>query len=147
MRCASISVWCDPWLVQVVSNFFFSLIVVHRVHCSERHRLPVPFETYSSWDQSTTGYWIYFTYIPVEEWGFKEYWNLFFGPPFDRKAIQALTGHCEVPSNFALNSSIMSSNRTAPSSSRRIDGSCRSNLIMAFDTAEQSLRIFFHEQE
>ena len=34
----------------------------------------------------------------------------------------------------------MSSNRTAPSSSRGIDGSCRSNLIMALDTAKQSSR-------
>ena len=38
---------------QVVSNFFHTLIVVHRVHCSEKHGLPVPFETSSSWDQST----------------------------------------------------------------------------------------------
>ena len=58
-------------------------------------------------------------------------------PPFVRIVIQALTGHCEVPSNFALNYSITSSNRTTPSSSRRIGGLCRSNLIMAFDTAKQ----------
>ena len=37
--------------------------------------------------------------------------------------------------------SIRSSNRTAPSSSRGIDGSCRSNLIMASDTVRQSWRI------
>ena len=30
-------VWCDPWLVQVASNFFHALIVVHRVYCSEKH--------------------------------------------------------------------------------------------------------------
>ena len=77
----------------------------------------------------------------LEEFGFKQYWNLFFGPPpFCRQAIQTLTGHCEVPSNFALNFSIISSNRPAPSSSRGIDGSCRSNLIMTFDTIQQSLR-------
>ena len=76
-----------------------------------------------------------------EEFGrvrFKQCWNLFFGPPpVARKVIQALTDHCEVPSNFALNSSIRSSIRTAPSPSRGIDGSCHKNLIMAFDTAKQ----------
>ena len=62
----------------------------------------------------------------------------FFGPPpFVRKVIQALIDHCEVPSKFALNSPMRSSNRIAPSSSRGIDGSCRSNLIMGFDTARQ----------
>ena len=45
---------CDPWLVQVASNFFHALIVVHRVHCSDEHGLSVPFETSSSWDQSTS---------------------------------------------------------------------------------------------
>ena len=75
----------------------------------------------------------------LEELGFKQYWNIFFGlPPFARKDIQSLIGLCEVPSNFSLNSSMMSSNRTAPSSSRRIAWSCRSNLIMDFDTAKQS---------
>ena len=57
-------------------------------------------------------------------------------PPFARQVIQSSIGHCEVPSNFALNSSIISSNRAVPSSSRRIDGSCRSYLIMAFDTVK-----------
>ena len=77
----------------------------------------------------------------LEELRFMQYWNLFFGPPpFCRKVIQSLIDHCEVPSNFALNSSIMSPNRTAPSSSRGIDGSCPSNLIRAFNTAKQSLR-------
>ena len=54
----------------------------------------------------------------LEELGFKQYWNLSFGPPpFARKVIQASIDHCEVPSNFALNFSIRSSNLTAPSSS------------------------------
>ena len=35
----------------------------HRVHCSEKHGLPVPFETFSSWDQSTSDYRMNFTYI------------------------------------------------------------------------------------
>ena len=79
------------------------------------------------------------TWSVWKNWGFKQSGNLFFGPPpFAREVIQALTDHCEVPANFALNSSTMSSNRTAPSSSRGIDGSCRRNLIMAFDTAKHS---------
>ena len=41
---------------------------------------------------------------------------------FCRQVIQSLIGHCEVPSNFALNSSTIASNRIAPSSSRGIDG-------------------------
>ena len=60
----SIFVWNDPWLVQVAQNFFHTLIVVHGVHCSEKHRLSVPFETSSSWDQSTSDCRMHFTYIP-----------------------------------------------------------------------------------
>ena len=41
---------------------------------------------------------------------------------------------------LCLDFSIISSKRTAPSSSRRTDGSCRSNLIMAFDTVKQYWR-------
>ena len=63
MRSPSISVWCDPWLVQVASTFFHALIIVHRVHCSEKHGLLVALETSSFWDQSTSDCWMYFTYI------------------------------------------------------------------------------------
>ena len=74
----------------------------------------------------------------LEEWVFKQYRNLFFcPPPFARQVIQSLHGHCEEPSSFASNTFIRSSNRTAPSSSRGSDASCRSNLIMTFDTAKQ----------
>ena len=31
-------------------------VIVHRIHCSEKHGLLVPFETFSSWDQSTSDY-------------------------------------------------------------------------------------------
>ena len=190
------------------TNFFHILMVVHRVHCSVKHRLSVPCETSSSWDQSTSDYWMYFTYTSdvidvlgevlwqqyivlqcrinevtsgmswialkyrncLEELGFKTRLKpFFFGPPqFARKDIQSSIGHGEIPSNFALNSYIISSNRTAPSSSSRgidllwrsnlinsfdnakqpslnsagsmrgIDGWCRSNLIISFDNAEQS---------
>ena len=68
----------------------------------------------------------------------KQYWHLFFSlPPFARKLTQASTVHCKVPTNCALNLSIRSSNRTAPSSSRGMFLSCHSNLIMSFDTAKQ----------
>ena len=51
----------------------------------------------------------------LEELGFKQYWNLFFGPSsFARKDILSSIDHCEVPSSFALNSFIITSNRTAP---------------------------------
>ena len=43
MRSPSIFAWCDPWLVRVVSNYFHTLIVVHRVHCSEKTRIACPF--------------------------------------------------------------------------------------------------------
>ena len=56
MKSPSIFLWCDPWFVQIVLNFFHTLIVVHRIHRSEKHGLPVPFETSASWDQSTSGY-------------------------------------------------------------------------------------------
>ena len=35
MRSPSVFVWCDRWLVQVASNFFRAVIIVHRIHCSE----------------------------------------------------------------------------------------------------------------
>ena len=50
-------------MVRFASNFLHALIVVHRVHCSENRGPPVPFETSSSWDQSTSDYQMYFTYI------------------------------------------------------------------------------------
>ena len=65
----------------------------------------------------------------LEEWGFRQCWNFFFGPPpFARKVIQAST--IELCVEFFDNVI----NRTAPSSSPGFDRSCRSNLIMAFDT-------------
>ena len=66
-------------------------------------------------------------------------WEIFFSllTPFHKKHTQASTVHCNVPTNFTLNSPTRSSNSTAPSSFRRMFLSCRSNLIMNFDTAEQ----------
>ena len=64
--------------------------------------------------------------------------NIFFlPPPFAREFTQALTVHCKVLTNFSFNFSIRSSNLTAPSCSRRIEESCRSDLVMNFDTAKQ----------
>ena len=76
----------------------------------------------------------------LEEFGFKQPWNLFLAlPPFARVEIQSLSDHCEAPSTFFfLTSSRISSNRTAPSSSRGSDWPCRSGRIMAFDTVKQS---------
>ena len=77
----------------------------------------------------------------LEELGFKWHRNHFFGPPpFARQDIQSSNDHCEVPSNFALNSSIISTNRSAPSSFWGTDWSCRSNRIMTFDNVKQSWR-------
>ena len=180
MRSPSIFIWCDPWRVQVASNFFHALIVVHRVHCSEKHGLPVPFETSSSCDQSTSDYWMYFTYSSdvIDELG-EVFWQqyivlqcrineitswmslncfeiqevlgrvtvqailkpfLWSSSFFAREFVYASTVHSERPTNFTLNFSIRSSNLTAPSSSREIDSSCRSYLIMAFDTVQLSWR-------
>ena len=50
------------WFVQIVLNFFHTL-TVHRIHSSEKHGLPIPFETSSSWVQSTSDSWMYFNYI------------------------------------------------------------------------------------
>ena len=47
-------------------------------------------------------------------------------------------GQCEVPSNSDLNIDAKSSNLTAPCSSRWTDSSCRSNLIINFDTSKLS---------
>ena len=171
MRSPSIFVWCDAWLVQVASNF---PCFDHRPSGSLqwKHGLHVYFETFSSWDQSTSDYWMYFTYIsdcsgnstlscnarsttlppecPWIAWKYKEV--------LIRVSVQAILKpflwssslcHKSYPIvNWPLRStielcidvSILSSNRTAPSSSRGIHGSCRSNLIMAFDTVKQPWR-------
>ena len=130
-----------------ISSIFWSSSIGFQ--CSEKHRLSVPFETSSSWDQSTSDLlnafnlhsrcgWCtrwsppatvhclatqnqrdYLLNVPeialnyrkcLEELEFNQYWNLFLGLlPFARRVIQSLTGHCEVPSNFSLNSSMISS--------------------------------------
>ena len=70
--------------------------------------------------------------------GFKQCWNLCFcPPPFAEKLIQTWIGQCEVAPNLDLNNAARSSNLTAPSSSPWIDSSCRSNLIIVFDTSKQ----------
>ena len=55
-------VWSDPRLVQV-ALVFHTLIVVHRVHCCEKQFACSFFGTPSSWDQSTSDYWMHFTYF------------------------------------------------------------------------------------
>ena len=63
-RSPSIFVWSDLWVVHVAKTFFHTLIVIHRVHCSEKHKLSVAIETSSSRDQSISDILIHSTYIP-----------------------------------------------------------------------------------
>ena len=74
----------------------------------------------------------------LEELGFKQCWDLFFGPPpFARILVQASIDQCEIPANLDLNISVKSSNLTAPPSSRWTVPSCRNNLIIYFHPSEQ----------
>ena len=183
VRLPSFFVWNDPWFVQVASNFFRALVIVHRIHCSEKHGLPCSFETFSAWDQST--FWL----LRTLRWKFSETWSPpeSFTAPSDISLIsdvedvlcevlrqQYIVLQCrirrdcflhvpellwntivwksECSSNIETSSCVLlvfpraielcleffiiSSNLTAPSSSRRTDGSCRSNLIMAIDIAK-----------
>ena len=154
------------------------------------HGLPVPFETSSSWDHSTSDYWMYFTYTSdVIDVLWQQYivlqcrinditssmsLNYFkIQEVLGRVRVQAILKpflwssplcqtsypivNCPLRSTIklCLEFSIISLNSTAPSSSRGIDGSCRSNLIMAFDTVKNLDGIsldwcpssFFHKQE
>ena len=75
----------------------------------------------------------------LEEFGFKQYWNLFLAaPPFARDDIPSSSGHWEAPSTFFffLHSSIMSLYWNAPSLSRWSVWSCRGNRVMALDTSK-----------
>ena len=56
MRSPSILFRYDPSFVQVASSFLDTLIVFHRIYCSDEHGLPVPFKAVSSLDQSTSDY-------------------------------------------------------------------------------------------
>ena len=76
--------------------------------------------------------------------GFKQYWNVFFGPPppFAKNLISASTDQHELPENLDWNNSAKSSNLTAPSSSRWTVSSCRNNLIMKFGHFKTNLTEF-----
>ena len=133
-------------MVHIVFNFFQILISVHRLHGCEERWLPVPSEAFScplltkesiSWAFPSLPPecpWIDLFYRKcLEELGFKHNWNIFFcPPPFAKRLTQASTVHPKVPTKSTLKFSIMSSNLTAPSSSRGTDSLCRNNLIMIF---------------
>ena len=50
--------------VQIVLNFSRILTGVHRVHGCEKHGLPVPFETSSSWNQSAQDDGVHVVSVP-----------------------------------------------------------------------------------
>ena len=60
----SIFVHCDSGFIQIVLNFFQILFGVHRVHGVEKHRLPVPFVTSSSRNQSTLDDGVHVVSVP-----------------------------------------------------------------------------------
>ena len=73
----------------------------------------------------------------LDEKGLKQYWILFFlPPPCARECAQVLTVIAKYQL-FSFNFSIKSSNLTAPSSFWGIEESCRSVLVMNFDTSKQ----------
>ena len=120
MKSPSIFVWCDPWLVQIASDFFHVLIIVHRVHCNEEHWMPVPFETSSSWDRSTSDYWMYFTYISdVTDYSVKSSGNNTLScnarstrlPPWIALEIQEVPGKITVQTILNLFLVLLQSNR------------------------------------
>ena len=74
----------------------------------------------------------------LEEFGFKQNWNLFFAPPpVARTDVHSSSNHCEASSNFfSLHSSMMSLYWIAPSLPRRTVWSCRSNRVLASETSK-----------
>ena len=67
-----------------------------------------------------------------------QYWNLFLIPPhLCKKLSHVRTDQCEEDKILDRNIDARSSNFAAPSSSRFAESSCRSNLIINFDTSRQ----------
>ena len=54
----------DSGFIQIVLDFFKILSDAHRVHGCEKYCLPVPFETSSSWDQSTLDDGVHVVSVP-----------------------------------------------------------------------------------
>ena len=102
----SILVWLDPWFRKIAWSFPHVKNVFHRIHCSACLPLlklvppginPIPIKELNS------------SAFPIarrnrnwlEEFGFTQYWNLFFAPPpFARVDIQSSSDHCETSLNF-----------------------------------------------
>ena len=150
---------------------------VHRVRGCEKHWLPVPFETSSSWNQSTLDDGVHVVSVPevVDVLGEVVRWQYIvlqcrstrLPPecPWNCSEIQEMFGRIRVqavlkpflrssffcqesyPSTSCpLRSTIecclvffsaRSSNLTVPSSTPGMVSSCRSNLIMNFETSKQ----------
>ena len=47
---SNILVWRDPWFRQIAWSFSHTISIIHRVHCSEEHRLSSSLEAFSSWN-------------------------------------------------------------------------------------------------
>ena len=72
------------------------------------------------------------------ELGSTQYWNHFLiPPPLCKKLSHVRIDQCEEDVNSERNVDARSWNFTAPSSSRFAESSCRSNLIINFDTSKQ----------
>ena len=46
----SILVWRDPWFRQFAWSFLHTMFIIHRIHCSEEHRMSSSLEAFSSWN-------------------------------------------------------------------------------------------------
>ena len=78
--------------------------------------------------------------VQKSEPGSTQYWNLFLIPPSLRKKLgHVRIDQCEEDVNSERNIDAGSWNWTAPSSSRGTVSSCRSYLIINFDTSRQLL--------
>ena len=75
------------------------------------------------------------------EYGSIQYWNHFLGPPpFCKYFSHVRIDQCWEDVNSERNICAKILNSTASSSSRGTEGSCRSNLIILFDTSNNSCR-------
>ena len=76
--------------------------------------------------------------VEVRELGPTQYWNHFLiQPPLCKKLSHVRIDQCEEDVNSERNVDARSWNFTAPSSSRFAESSCRSNLIINFETSRQ----------
>ena len=60
----SILVWSDPWFRQVAWSSLHTILILHWIHCGEKHGLSSSFEASLSWNQSSSDYWVQFIRVP-----------------------------------------------------------------------------------